>query len=107
MLALPFAHSLAAYRAFYYLGAPGSMLAVKFFILPAAFILALGCAALVARVMLLRTGRRQALPPGMLAAAVRLAALLGVEIAVTRAGRIAEGGGDLAPYLLYHLRGGP
>lgn len=105
LLALLFAHSLAAYWAFYYLDAPGSMVAVEFFVLPAAFILALGCAAVVARVLLLRLGRRLALPLGLLAAALVLAGALGVEMAVTRPARVAEGGGDLAPYLTYHLQG--
>jgi hypothetical protein len=107
LLALLFAHALKAYWDYYYLDAPGSSVAVEFFVAPAAFILALGCAAVVARALLLRTRRRLALPLGLAAAALLLAVLLATEIAATGPARRAEGGGDLTPYLTYHLHPGP
>ncbi len=105
-LALLFGHATQAYWDFYYLDAPGSTTAVEAFLVPAAFILAMGCAAVATRALLLRTRRRVALPLALAAAALLLASLLAVEMAATRSARQAEGGGDLMPYLTFHLRRG-
>ena len=102
-LALAFANVLGAYWNFYYLDAPGSGTALEFFMTPAAFVLALGCAALVARAAMRRMRVAAALSLGLLAAALLLTVLLGAEFALTRAARAGEGGGDLLPFLEHHL----
>lgn len=102
-LAFVFAKVLDAYWNFYYLDAPGSRADLEFFMVPAAFILALGVAAVVARAAMRRMRGAAALPLGLLAAALLLTALLAAEFAITRQARAAEGGGDLAPFFEHHL----
>lgn len=101
-LALVFGNVLLAYRRYYYLDAPGARAALGFFVMPAAFILALGCAAVVARAAMRRTRGAVALPLGLLVAALLLSALLAAEFTVTQSARGAEGG-DLTPFFEHHL----
>ncbi|HEX6038753.1 hypothetical protein [Longimicrobium sp.] len=103
VLALLFANVLGAYWDFYYLDAPGSGTALEFFMTPAAFILALGCAAVVARAAMRRMRGAAALSLGLLVAALLLTALLAGEFAMTRSARAGEGGGDLLPFFEHHL----
>jgi hypothetical protein len=101
-LALVFGNVLLAYWRYYYLDAPGARAALGF-VVPAAFILALGCAAVVTRAAMRHMRAAAALPLGLLAAALLLSALLAAQFTVTRSARGAEGGGDLAPFFEHHL----
>jgi hypothetical protein len=102
VLALVFGNVLGAYWRYYYLDAPGARAALGF-IVPAAFILALGCAAVVARAAMRRLRGAVALPLGLLAAALLLSVLMAAQFALTRSARAAEGGADLTPFFQHHL----
>jgi len=106
-LTILFAHALAAYWSFYHLGSAGTGLFLLLFVLPGGFVLSVNVAFFVARALIRRgTSVRRAVAVGSLAAAVMFAGLLSLEIARTTALRSGEGtgAGDLAPYLLHHVR---
>ena len=106
-LTLLFAHALAAYWSFYHLDSGGTGLFLLLFVLPGGLALSINVVFFVARALVRRgksVGRGVVL--GSLAAAVVFGGLLSLEIARTTAQRSGEGpgAGDLAPYLLHHVR---
>ncbi len=106
-LTLLFAHALAAYWSFYHLGSGGTGLFLMLIVLPGGLALSINVVFFVARALIRRgksLGRGVVL--GSLAAALVFAGLLSLEIARTTALRSGEGSGagDLAPYLLHHVR---
>ena len=106
-LTLLFGHALAAYWAFYHLGSGGTGLFLVLFVLPFAFALSINIIFFTARRML-RRGHSvlRAIALAALVDVVVLALLLSGEIWRTTAMRSGEGegAGDLAPYVLYHVR---